>query len=441
MVSALAAVLVLAQAAATDAGTPPPTPRMVAYVGATLIDGTGGPGRPGTSLLVRGERIVSLVEGPVAAGPTVDVVDVHGTFIVPGLINSHVHVATEADPAAARAYLRRELYSGVTAVRDMAGDARLLAELQREALTGEIASPDVFYAALMAGPDFFSDPRTHTSAVGLVPGQAPYLQAITGRTDLRLAVAEARGTGATGIKLYAALPASLVRAVTAEAHRQKMLVWAHGHPRPALPGEVVSSGVDVVSHACHLAAELIHPRPRPGEHPLIPIAVAMGPGAGLSPLFAEMKRRGTIFDPTLAIYDFVDDPVSRSCPAGVADHIVHEAHRAGVALSVGTDDDADWKEPDSAIHLELRTLVERAGLSPSAALHAATLIGARTIGRDAEMGTLAAGKLANFVVVEGNPLEDITQLRRVRLVVKRGVVYRRSDYTPLTSAPHARSAP
>ena len=85
--------------------------------------------------------------------------------------------------------------------------------------------------------------------------------------------------------------------------------------------------------------------------------------------------------------------------------------------------------------------MERAGLSPSAALHAATLIGARTIGRDAEMGTLAAGKLANFVVVEGNPLEDITQLRRVRLVVKRGVVYRRSDYTPLTSAPHARSAP
>jgi hypothetical protein len=81
---------------------------------------------------------------------------VPGKFLIPGLMNSHVHLATLANPSAARAYLLRELYSGVTAVRDMAGDARLLGELKREAEFDEIQSPDIYDAAVIAGPQFFT---------------------------------------------------------------------------------------------------------------------------------------------------------------------------------------------------------------------------------------------------------------------------------------------
>ena len=79
------------------------------------------------------------------------------------------------------------------------------------------------------------------------------MRAVTPSTDLTLAMAEAKGTGATAIKIYADLPGDLVRRITGEAHRQHLLVWAHAAVFPASPREVVDAGVDVVSHSCLLA--------------------------------------------------------------------------------------------------------------------------------------------------------------------------------------------
>ena len=141
--------------------------------------------------------------------------DMQGAMVLPGLINTHVHMATWPNTPFAEALLRRDVYSGITAVRDMAGDARELGFLSRAALLGEMPSPDIYYAALMAGPEFFKDKRTHDAAQGATPGAVPWLQAITARTDIQLAVAAARGTGATGIKIYADLPPPLVDRMTA----------------------------------------------------------------------------------------------------------------------------------------------------------------------------------------------------------------------------------
>ena len=77
--------------------------------------------------------------------------------------------------------------------------------MQRDAKVGDIASPDLYFASLWAGPAFFSDPRTAQASAGEVPGSLPGMRAIDSTTDLRQAVAEARGTGATAIKLYAAM--------------------------------------------------------------------------------------------------------------------------------------------------------------------------------------------------------------------------------------------
>jgi imidazolonepropionase-like amidohydrolase len=149
-------------------------PITVVYLGATLIDTGTGATRPNVVIFTRDDRIVEIRTGEkVVARNGQELVEVRGKFIIPGLVNSHVHTASVAVPALAKAYLRREFYSGVTAVRDMAGDVRLLSELKREAVFGEIPSPDIFYVALVAGPEFFVDPRTHDAARGRVAGQVP----------------------------------------------------------------------------------------------------------------------------------------------------------------------------------------------------------------------------------------------------------------------------
>ena len=436
---ALALTLPLGCEAAAAAAVP--AAKVVAYRGAILIDGTGAPPRSERVIVTAGERITAVVPAAGFSAPAgTEVVDLSGRFVVPGFVNSHVHLATLADPAHARAYLRRELYSGVTAVRDMAGDVRLLAELKREAEFNEIPSPDIYYVALMAGPEFFTDPRTHDAARGRIAGEAPWMQALTPQTDLPLAVAAARGTGATALKLYADLPAPLVRAVTAEAHRQHLLVWAHATIFPAGPFEEVDAGVDVLSHAALLGYALestIPPRYRHGALPLEVLPLLERPSARLDALFADMRRHGTILDATLYPYD-TGPAALRS--QGIADRLAALAYRAGVAVSTGTDDDGDLARPSSPLLEEFTLLVRRAGMRLPDLLASATRIGAHAAGQQRDLGTIEPGKLADFVVLEKDPLADVANLGSIDLTVKRGIRYPQRDYRPVTEA-EAHGAP
>ncbi|HWE05546.1 MAG TPA: amidohydrolase family protein [Rhizomicrobium sp.] len=415
------------------------SPKLVVYRGAALIDGTGAALRRDVAIVVDGERIRAVVPDAQAAayarGATV--IDVNGFYALPGLVDSHVHLATAPNRRYAEALLRRDLYSGVTAVRDMAGDARLLADLSRAALLNEIPSPDISYAALMAGPEFFRDPRTAEAARGAVPGEVPWMRAITTSTDLRLAVAEAHGTGATAIKIYADLPGTLVRNIVDEAHRQTLLVWAHAAVFPASPREVIDSGVDVVSHVCMLAYQASEQMPR-AYHNRAPVEEAKftGDNPQMDAIFADMKRRGTVLDATLYVYDSMwrvpNAQPPPYCTLNLAEKLAAEAHRAGVAISAGTDAPGDWNDPYPSLDGELSLLAHGAGFSPMDAIVAATRIGAMTIGKSRETGTVEPGKLANFVFVSKNPLDDIANLKRVTMTVKRGRLYRRSAYRPIS---------
>lgn len=401
-----------------------------AYVGVTVYDGAGGAGRSDMVVLTRAARITGILPASSYRAPKgTEVISVRGKFLIPGLINSHVHLATSANPSAAKAYLRRELYSGVTAVRDMAGDVRLLGELKREAEFDEIPSPDIYYAALMAGPAFFQDARTHQAARGRVAGEVPWMQAVTAETNLPLAVAQARGTGATAIKVYADVSASLVGAITAEAHRQHMLVWAHAAVFPARPSDVADAGVDVMSHACMLGYEVSDPIPQAAMHPAVPVDEKKleQPNARLAALLSDMKERGTILDATLYVY-FSDD-TGVDCKYALAAKLAGEAYRSGVPLSAGTDDEpGDSKDTYSALTQELVLLVNGAGLTPSDAIRAATINGARTIGREKYMGSIEVGKAADFVILDRDPLSDVRNVRSVYMTVKNGVGYKRSLY-------------
>lgn len=398
------------------------------YLHAILIDTDRGVVRPNVSLLVRGASIEAVETRELQAEPNVIAVDLAGKYVLPGLINTHVHLATgKPDPVVARAYLRRELYSGVTTVRDMADDTRMLGELKREASFDEIESPNIYYVALMAGPAFFSDPRSHDAALGFEPGSVPWMRAITENSDLRQIIAEARGTGATAIKIYADLLPAAVSAITAEAHRQGLLVWAHAAVFPAGPMDVIKSGVDVVSHADLLAYQLDAQIPSSFS--------AMTPihehgdfdGPVMRAIYQEMKNRGTILDATV---DVAYRYHSKLLPPLVGSTITAAAHRHGVMVSTGTDDDPDWNSPNSALLDEIGRLVENAGFTPMDALKAATTIGARAVGQQNTLGKFEPGYAADFVVLRENPLDNIHNLRSVEFVVKHGIPYLRKSYEP-----------
>lgn len=409
------------------------------YRGATVIDGTGAAARPDTAIVTRGERIEAIVPGSQTDGYAKGAreVEARGLFAIPGLIDSHVHIATSPNRRYAEALLRRDVYSGITAVRDMAGDARLLADLSRAALLGEIPAPDIAYAALMAGPEFFKDPRTIDSARGAVAGDVPWMRAIVPSTDLSLAVAEAKGTGASALKIYADLPGELVKAITQEGHRQHLLVWAHAAVFPASPREVIDAGVDVVSHSCLLAYQASPKMPRAYHHrPSVDEKLFAAGDHLLDPLFADMKQRGTILDATLYVYDVMWKVPNAQpppyCSLTLAEKIAAQAHRAGVLISAGTDAPADWRDPYPSLYREISLLVNHAAFSPADALAASSRNGAVTIGKTAEMGTLEAGKLADVVFLAKNPLADIDNVKSVVMTLKRGHLYRRSDYKAIT---------
>lgn len=405
------------------------------YSDATLIDGTA---RPHTDILVRDERIVAVGPRGTLKADGARAVDLAGRFVIPGLIDSHVHLATPPDRPKALSELRRAVYGGVTGVRDMADDLRAVAELAREAEAGEIASPDIAFAALMAGPEFFADPRVLAVTKGWKPGTAPWMQAIDDHTDLRLAVARAKGTGAAAIKIYADLPARLIKAITAEAHRQGMLVWTHSAVFPTRPADVIAAGPDSVSHACYLAYQADPSMPAAYEDHT-PVheehLAASGDDPVMARIFAAMKKRGVLLDATGAVFERSEkarkaDPKLRPmrCTGGLTARLIGQAYRAGLTISAGTDFGVDGAWP--ALDDELVFLATQAGLPPADVLRAATINGAKAMGREKETGSIEAGKLADFVVLTADPLTDIANVRSVQMTVKRGREYPRSDYKP-----------
>jgi imidazolonepropionase-like amidohydrolase len=428
---------------AADTPSVVPLEELVVLRHATLFDGTTTFSRPDMDVVVDGERIKLVVRDADLDPATLrkaKIVDLGGRFLMPGMIDAHVHLATPPNRRQAEAVLRRDIYGGVTAVRDMADDLRAVGDLSRASLVGEIAAPDIYYAALMAGPKFFTDERTIATSAGGKPGYVPWMQAVTDDSDLPLAVAQARGTFATAIKLYADMTPDLAARITKEAHRQHLKVWAHATLYPAKPSDVVAAGVDVISHACLLVREPMARVPGWGE-PRAPVAMTPfldGRNAALARVFEEMVKRGTILDATVWTYGANNaGPTTTpplppgSCDNSVGGAIAGQAYRAGVMIDAGTDNVADWPDPWPDLFHELAALSTSANMPNGAILKSATLIGARASGQERDMGSIETGKLANMVILARDPLANLENLKSIISTMKRGRVFERTAFVPL----------
>ena len=445
------ATLALMGVAAPIVAQVAPVAPLEIFHGFTLIDGTGAPPLVDAAISVRGNSIVTvgsrreLLTGPNAPRDAI-VINLGGGYVIPGLIDAHVHLSTSPNRERSEAELYRLLYSGVTAVRDMAGDARALASLARDSRLGEIDAPDVYFSALMAGPPFMADPRPQAAAGGEIAGRVPWLQSITPDTDIAAAVARAKGTYATGVKIHADLAVEEVARIAEEAHRQGMRAWAHSMVVPARPLEVVLSGVDVVSHVCDIAWEAMNEVPPRYHHDMTPQYGSFTAGSAVfTQLFTEMVARGTILDATLATYirqgTGLPDDLPGGCDIDFARSLVRRAHELGVPVAAGSDFSTPPDDAFPALYQEMEELVAGGGLTPMEAIVAATSVAARTIGIEATQGTLAHGRPVNFVFLRDDPLADIRNLRSVQSVWKNAERFDRAAYQSRFPRPEVADTP
>lgn len=403
----------------------------------TVIDGRGGPALPDRAVLIEGERIVGILPGGTGDIPEgTRRIDLPGRFLIPGLIDSHVHLKSRPRDAGfvERVLADHFLASGVTTVRDMGGNGAELLPLARGAEAPDADSPRILLSSLFTGSasDFWmSGPQAAYVSAGAAPGSQPWFRRLGGG-DLETAVAQARAWGASGIKLHSGFTGEEVRRLGEAARRHGLRLWGHGEAGTARPSDLVAAGAASISHADMVAYEGLTERPAGFERltyrdrTLTAMRATPVEGPVLGRLFALMREQGTCLEPTLYV-------MGASEPApGMGDYIAYaaaatsRAQREGVAICAGTD---AIRGSTATLIEELELLVRLSGLTPQQALTAATHNNARALGL-ADRGLIAAGMTADLVILAQDPLSSIGNLRSVEAVITRGLYRPRRPQQP-----------
>ncbi|MCB1022551.1 MAG: amidohydrolase family protein [Acidobacteria bacterium] len=395
--------------------------------GARVIDGTGRAPIEDAAVLIDGNHIAAVGRrGEIQAPAGAERFDFSGKTLVPGYIDHHFHIAD--DPTMVPLFLA----GGVTFARDPGAWMELFAPVHAWKKANGLAGPRLS----LCGPHLDGpNPAYPTdSVVILSPEEAR--RWVRGQIE----------AGATAIKVYFRLPLESVRATAEEAHRYGVPVTSHLEILDVRAA--VEAGVDGVEHITSLGIALVPPMEaeryrqavykdnnarRDGRYE---IWAQVDPHGERARELAEfLARRGTFVDPNLAVFERREkpgDPLSAlqaKAWRNMRDY-VGVLHRAGVPIVVGSHSEVPFAERGHAYHRELETLVE-AGLTPMEALTAAGQTGARFL-RRTDVGEIAPGKLADLVVLDANPLDDISNAARVHRVVMNGAILDPAEIPPLT---------
>jgi hypothetical protein len=417
-------------------------PPAIAITHVTVIDGTDPSPRRDHTVVIQGNRIATV--GPARstpAAPGARIVDGRGKYLIPGLWDMHVHTVMPGG----REVLPLYVANGVTGVRDMAGDWEQVTAWRRAITAGELAGPRI----LAAGPYIEG---------GDVP--IPHVLARTPE-EAAVAVDSLVRLGVDFVKLHSQLTREVYFAAL-HAGRARGLTVAGHVPRSITPQEASDSGLASLEHMLQIPTPC-SPAESLALAPRFPIQRVLGQctAEDLTPLFERLARNGTWVVPTLvAQYEIAAWPgrglpgdsfagylpdTLRQYVAGIfpmppdippdADVVgralyekrialVGQMHRSGVGILPGTDAPLRNSPPGFGLHAEL-ALLAQAGIAPFDVLRAATLEATRFLGMRDSAGTIAAGQLADLVLLDADPLNDIRNTRRIHAVVANGRLFDR----------------
>jgi imidazolonepropionase-like amidohydrolase len=392
---------------------PPMMSGTFAIMGATLVNSTGAAPIPDSVVIVRDGRIaVAGPRGQVTLPRQIATVNGKGKTLLPGLWEMHTHFSgVEFGPAL--------LAAGVTTARDCGGEFDYLVAERDAAEKAGAVSPRLLLAGLVDAGGL--------KAFGHVTAETP--------DEGRAVVNRYHAAGFQQIKLYTYLAPDVVRAIAAEAHRLGMTVTGHV-PQVFNALEGVDAGMDQINHLFYVTNVM---RPSAGgtvdvhsEQSKKVIAflkehhTVVDPTAGWSEMASHAKDADVAaFEPGILNAPFVLNAKFRAMNgAGRADAraqnlaVIGALHRAGIPIVPGSDTGL----VGYGLIRELELYVQ-AGMTPLEAIESATIVSARAMRLDADTGSIEAGKRADLILVDGNPLENISELRKVSLVIANGRLY------------------
>lgn len=434
----LAAAVWLIGGRPAQAADPP-----VVIRGGAVFDSVAGKLLADQTIVVEGTRIKSV--GTRQAEPFLPdgarVIDARGKFILPGLIDAHVHLVHRLNFAHVTGdeVLPAFLAAGVTSVRDTGDEIVAQTLVARFAAAHPERCPRVFTCSFLLD----ADPPIHRD-IGLPIGDPGRVPAV---------VADMAAWKVTTLKIYAGSGRAVGRRIIEEGHKHGLAVTGHLANYPAR--EAAEDGIDCIEHITSVFDFAIppHVRREAGHRATLELG---NPQARA--LIATLAQRKVLVDPTLTVFKnmlllsdleevhrhadnahvpgrlraYWDDyrrgqglaPATRERRRQEFrkyQELTGALFRAGVPLLVGTDTPEPYCPPGLALHQELELLVE-SGMLPAAVLQAATITNARALKQDSQLGSVEPGKLADLLIVDADPTADIRNTRRIAHVLRGGIV-------------------
>jgi hypothetical protein len=403
----------------------------------TLIDTTGGPLKSGMTVVIVDDRIAAIGKtGEIRVPKNSRIIDCRGKYLVPGFWDMHVHLSLATELA-----MPALIANGVTGVRDMGGDLGQIDLWRAQITRGEMLGPRIVRAGSVVD--------------GEKPG-APFRITVKDESDARQAVISLKRQGVDFIKIHNAVPRKAYFALADEARKQKIAFAGH-IPKEITPAEASDAGQRSIEHTESLFDHILSRAGVENQKDAIISAFAAYSDEAASVLFRHFRKNGTWYGPVLVTYrsfafrtDFADSPdprgryvaastkrmwdkfqpVRKDLPAETIAlrkavyqrflKLLALMRKEHVRILAGTDAGGVRDVfPGFSLHDELELLVE-AGLSPIEALQAATINPARYLGLERSFGTIEKGKLADLVLLEANPVEDIANTKKIVAVVVNG---------------------
>ena len=392
--------------------------------GATLIDGTGALPKPNTTIVIDGNRIV-FVSNNTAYNfdlnfSAANSVNLTGKYIIPGLFDMHAHVASvlkdSYNQSESEYALRMLLIHGITTIRNPGGPTEQSVTLRDNVSEGRIVGPQIFTAGQLLNtpqiPVPFVEKRVQTEQ------------------DVRQEVRTQVVAGVDYIKLYVGLTPDLVKAAIDEAHfyRKKVI----GHLYMTSWTDAANLGIDALTHGVPVSPFLLSEADQQkflesGDHPfnhLLWLDLVDLNGPEINNMISALVNNDIPVDPTLDIYEIITKEPQHQYLWPKVLQLTKTLYDNGVTILSGTDIPNFDLVPGASLHHELEILVE-AGISPLEVIKIATRNGAQALGIEEDVGTIESGKQADMVILSDNPINEISNTKKIEAVINNGQLIER----------------